>query len=674
MLTGRRAFDGEDMTDVLGAVVRLEPDWTALPPDVPPAIRTLLQRCLVKDCRRRVGDVAAVLFVLNNVASLVAGTNAAESDAAVSTASVEVRRWRRRTGWIAAAALVLVGAAIGISVWRMPRPISAAMTRAAIVLTPDLAVSGQGVALTPDGRTLAIPAGNRLVLRSLDREDARPLPGTEGATLPFFSPDGAWVGYVANGELRKIRIDGTTPRTISKALGVFTPPWWAADDTILFSVLGTGLFRVPAAGGTPELFTEARRDEGEITHGWPQMLPGGRTVLFTVTRASGSTAAVLPLDSRAWRILPQVTGSSAMYVPSGHLVFVSGNTFFAAPFDPASAIVTGMAVPVADRVERTFAIARNGTMAFLFREQPPSTGYQGVIVASDREGSLSMVRGQEIVTIQGASGGGMSFSPDGTRFAAGLRVPGNDSNRSHLWSYDLARGTRVQLTDRGPINAGPKWSVDGSRVAFTSTRETPGIYVQSPDPGSPVTLLLPRRQNVQSPQSLGSDSSLIYVEADPRTGFDVWVRDSHGATRTLLATPANERSPRLSPDGRWLAYASDVSGQSEVYVRPHSAPGRTEVVSNTGGSEPRWAGSRELIYRRGREVVAVPMVASGDAIAPGQPHVLFEIDDHPLNYDVSSDGTKFLFLQRADDNESIPAQVTLMLNWFEELKRLVPAK
>ena len=664
MLTGRRAFDGEDMVDVLGAVARMEPDWSLIPAAVPLPVTTLLKACLVKDPRRRVGDMASVLFVLNHLDSLLASSSA--------PASTQAAERRRRTLRVAAAAFVLGGIAVGSSVWLAKPSRPADVTRSTITLSGDVRLSGEGVALSPDGRTLAIPAGNRLVLRRLDRDEFTTLPGTDGATTPFFSPDGVWIGFVANNELRKVRLDGSTPTTIARGTSfIGGKPSWSADGTIIFGAIGGGLFRVSAAGGVPEPLTEPRRDVNEVGHTDPQVLPGGRSILFTVMKEGGGVGAVLDLDTREWRTLPQI-GTGATYLNSGHIAFFNRNTLLASRFDPAAGRTIGSPVPVMENVGASFAVAPNGTLAFRSSGDVDSIlTVRGRLQIADRSGRTTIVAPDNPVFLE--AGGGLTFHPkDPQRFLATIREP-DPISPAHIWMYDLSRpGTRVRLTTQGFINAWPIWNPDGTRFAFTSIRPPMGIYAQAPDPTAPATLLLARRDELLNPQAWAPDGSLLFYQVSRKTGLDIVVLDTKGATSTLVATSAAEMRPTVSSDGQWLAYQSDGSGQSEVYVRPFHGDGRTEIVSRGGGNYPRWVGTRELIYRRGRNVISVPVATKGGQLNPGQERELFEIDDYPIHYDVSADGTKFLILRREPQPAAAtPGQVHLVLNWQEDLKRLV---
>jgi serine/threonine-protein kinase len=343
-------------------------------------------------------------------------------------------------------------------------------------------------------------------------------------------------------------------------------------------------------------------------------------------------------------------------------------------FDASTGSVRSVRVALPDEVSTapspSFAVSSTGTLAFLPTGVFEVGTDRGSIALVDRKGATFPIAGANQVQAEG-TWNALGFAPGGHRFAASLRVPsGGDA---HLWLYEIDRGTRTRLTNEGPVNTAPQWTRDGSRLAFSSAREPQGIYVQSADQSAPAQLLLPRGPGPQVPSSWSADGQvLIFSETDPRTGRDIWMVSLTGQREAILATPADELSARLSPDGRWLAYESDSSGQPEVYVRSFHEPGSTTIVSTEGGTAPRWAGSGELVYRHGKQVVSVP-VTNGEALTLGPPTVLFEIDDYESQYDVSSDGQRFVMLLRpANTSDGTAGHVKVVVNWLDDLKRLVP--
>jgi Tol biopolymer transport system component len=657
MLTGQPAFGGEDVTIVLARVLERGANLDALPTTIQPAVRQAISLCLQKDPKKRVRDIGDVKLALEGAFETAAPPDRARAHASVS--------WKQVA--LASAATLILGAVLAGGAMRMATPfVPLHVTHAAITLTPDLPLSPTGIALSPDGQTLAMTAGNQIVLRRLDSTRLTPLSGTEGGRGPFFSPDGNWVGFVADGELRRIRADGSSRQTIGTVSPNFSFGFaWAADDVIYFGATGQGLFQVPASGGVPTLLTQPRREEGEISHLGPQVLEDSRTILFALARADGVVPALLNVETGEWRVVPGIRGAG-FYAPSGHLLYLQGETLFAVPMSLADGTITGPPEALFDGVSNDVALSADGTLAYV----PTSVarGNEGKISIVDRSGNVAAVVDDTVVRLN--SPGALRFSPD-----AGSVVASMASGRTDLWVYDLRRGARTRLTDEGPVNTSPVWSPDEQRVAFNSTREPPGIYVQSLDAPGSATLVLRRGTGPQLPGAWsGAGRTLVFVEVNSRTGLDLWTLTFDGKATPLLVTPAQETTPELSPDGRWLAYQSDTAGRDDVYVASFPSLGNSQLVSIDGGTSPRWAGAGEIVYRRGRQVVSVT-VTPGETLTLGRPTVLFEVDDVSNQYDVSPDGTKFLMLLRdAASAGSAPGQVNLVLNLFEELKRLVPTK
>jgi Tol biopolymer transport system component len=314
------------------------------------------------------------------------------------------------------------------------------------------------------------------------------------------------------------------------------------------------------------------------------------------------------------------------------------------------------------------ALSADSTLAYL--PNSTATGGQGQIAIVGRSGTVTSVVNDGVTL--GLASSSLRFSPDaGSIVAAVSSAP----NTTDLWLHDLGRGARTKLTEQGPNNAVPTWSPDGKQVAFSSTREPPGIYVQSLDAPGSAKLVLRRGPNPQSPGAWSPDGrTLVFMETNPRTGSDLWTLTLDGKAAPLLVTQAQERDPRLSPDGRWIAYQSNTAGRDDVYVASFPSLVNTQLVSIDGGTSPRWAGAREIVYRRGRQVVSVPVTPS-EKLTLGRSTVLFELDDVSVQYDVAPDGTTFLMLRRdAPGGGTVPGQVNLVLNVFEQLKRREPSR
>ncbi len=596
----------------------------------------------------------------------------------------KVPQWRVAVPWLVA---VLVG---GLAIWafmRGPAPGPVAPSRfplaTAPLVTNDLASS---VAISPDGTKLVYVAeqvGKRqLYLQEMGEMEATPIAGTENGRMPFFSPDGQWVGFAESqigGKLKKISLLGGPPYPLCEIRG-YLGAYWGPDDTIVFTTFaeasGAGIWRIAAAGGKPEPLIGPSVEEGEWVVGFPQVLPGGKDVLFSVLDGSLNTlrVEVLSLETGERKTLRE-GGNPARYAPSGHLVYAEGDSLLAAPFDLARLELTGAPVPVVDdvrmgsRVIANFSLSRNGTLVYV----PGGRKRGGNLVWVDREGKSEPTT-EHTIDVQGPR-----LSPKGDRIAMWIR-----GANPQVWVCEIERGALTPLTSEGQ-NGWPVWSPDGKRVVFPSMRlgSAPNLFWKSAD-GSGSAERLTTSEYAQQPYSWSSDGKLLFFHQarDPDTGWDVWVLPfgddgKPGSPEPFLKTPASELQPALSPDGRWLAYRSNVSGRPEIYVTPNPGPGGKVMISTDGGISPAWAPSGQELFYRNREedrLMVVDIVTEPE-LRPGKPRVLFEgpyerDQAFGRNYDVSSDGQRFVMIKPPE--ESVPQQINVVLNWFDELKRLVP--
>jgi serine/threonine-protein kinase len=573
-----------------------------------------------------------------------------------------------------------------VAVWdvmRAPQPPTRPTARLVVTLPPSdrLALGGftPVVALSPDGTRLVYVANRggstQLYVRALDRFEASPIPGTEGAATPFFSPDGQSVGFFAEGKLKKVSLSGGAPLTLSSA-PANRGGSWGPDDTIIFTPAATlGLFRVSAAGGTPKPLTVPDRKKGEYGHRWPDILPGGKAVLFTIwTGASFDDAriGVLSLETGERRILAE-GGTYARYVPTGHVVYARAGGLLAVPFDLRRLEVTGPPVSILDGVSMnpTFGAAEFSSSTDSSLAYVPGRSRVGerTLLWVDRKGAVQ--------PLPAPPRGYLSprLSPDGQRLAVAIE----GTNNLGLWLYDLARGTLTRLTASLPIPF-PIWTPDGKHVTFMSALSGALNLYWMPADGSGGVERLTTSENAQWPGSWSPDGQVLaFSEADPTTGYGIQVLRLEGdrKPRPFLQTPSNEYGPMFSPDGRWLAYGSDESGRQEIYVRPFPGPGGKLQISTEGGVEPVWArNGRELFYRNGDKMMAAA-VETKPTFAAAKPKLLFEghyeagIFAFEPNYDVSPDGQRFLMI-KGSEQESAPTQLNVVLNWSEDLKRLVP--
>ncbi|MBI3048649.1 MAG: protein kinase [Acidobacteria bacterium] len=671
MLTGKRAFEGEDLSETLAFVLTKEPDWRALSASTPASVLALLRRCLERDVRKRVADASTLLFVLDE-ATAPGASDRAEPERRAAVAN--------RPGWrrVAPAGAAAVGAALlaGAGVWWTMRPAPPRVVRTEIVTTGERALSIQGadrdVAITPDGSRIIYRGDNQLLVRALDQIEPH----------VFVSPDGQWLGFVDTvSTLKKVAIAGGPAVTIAQMDGAARGATWLPDDTVIFATgaLTTGLQRVSAAGGEPMVLTKPDRERGEGDHMWPELLPGGQAVLFTITPTRGgldnAQIAVLDIATGVYKVLVR-GGHHAHYVPTGHLVYGASGTLRAVPFDLDSRQIVGTPVPVLEGVATTLpgavdvSVAANGTMVYLPGRVGSLLAFSPVWV--DRMGR------EEPIGVPPRPYAYARLSPDGTRIALDVRGEQND-----IWLWDLIRKTMTRLTFDPGNNRGPVWSPDGRRMAFTAERDGgETIYWQASD-GTGAPERLTQGPVVQVPNSFSPDGRRLIFNQPDAPPYDLGVVTLEGERRAalILRAPYNEVNGEISPDGRWLAYQSNESGRDEIYVRPfpNVDAGRWQV-STDGGTRPVWSrNGRELFYFVvPGTLIAVP-VQLGTGFSAGTPQVVFKGAYGSVfaarHYDVSPDGRRFLMLKTAqatDDATSFRSLVVVQ-NWTEELKRLVPA-
>jgi Tol biopolymer transport system component len=706
LLTGRQAFQGESTTEILAAVLREEPDWQALPASTPGKIRDLLGRCLQKDLHRRLHDAADARIEIEEAL-------AAPALAEPTAAGKGIRTLGRRTLFLSVGTLLLSAAIAGIAAWNLKPSPPQPVTRMVINLPPGQQLAGlengPAVALSTDGTHLAYVArqggAQQLYLRAMDSLEARPLAGTEGAVNPFFSPDGQWLGFFAGQKLRKVSVSGGAALTLGNATTAGGASWGSQGIIVFTPQNVSSLRQVQDAGGAPQPLT--RFEKGEVSHRWPDFLPDGKAVLFA---ASGNTSswnnaqvAVQSLGTGQRRNLVQ-GGTQPGYTPSGHLVYAQGGNLMAVPFDPQRLAATGTAVPV---VEGVLQSPVTGAAQYSFS----STGSLVYVPGGVQATQLRLVWVSRNGLEQPLAAPSHAYlnprlSPDGRRVAVGITEQENQ-----IWLYDLSRETLTRLTFEGNTNLYPAWTPDGKRIAFSSNKEgPPNLFWQLADGSGGLERLTTSDYN-PTPNSWFPDGQLLtFHEVNPTTQRDIWVlrmgdpsagsgQVPSGASGQVLSagsgqvpsgasgqvrkaqpflrTPFNESSPRLSPDGRWLAYISDESGRYEIYVQPYPGPGGKWQISTEGGMEPVWnPNGRELFYRSGGKMMAVD-IATQPGFAAGKPRMLFEGQYVPTpatlpNYDVSTDGQRFLMVKPNEQAQSAPTQINVVLNWFEELKRRVP--
>jgi len=546
------------------------------------------------------------------------------------------------------------------------------------------------LALSPDGTKLVYAAGtfqgSQLYVRALDQLDPKPLDGTLGAGNPFFSPDGQWIGFVASASLKKVPVSGGAVVTlcslpkVSSAVAFNATTGgasWASDGAIVFaSGFGGGLWKVSEAGGNPQAVTTLDAGKGEVGHIWPEVLPDGKGILFTVLTSSGPDAYRVVVErpgSKTSQILVE-GGTFAHYAPTGHLVYAQAETLFAAPFDLERLAITGPAVSVLDGVwmdsgsgNARVTFAREGTVAF---DQATAADRRSLVWV-DRDGATTTLSAIERRFVQ------PSLSPDGKRLVVQVR----NGARSDLWLYQLDTATFSRMTFDGSAEF-PEWTPDGQKVVFdTVVAGRPSLLLQTVDGNQPAEQLLSAGTDGVWPGSWSPDGrTLAFMQWNPTTAGDINVIEPQGnrEPKPFIQTPATEWGGKLSPDGHWMAYISNESGRWEVYVQPFPSTGARRQISTDGGTEVIWARSgRELFYRNGQRLMAVA-IDTNPTFAARTPRPLFEgpyILGEPggHNYDVSPDGRRFVMIKPGEGEVGI-RPIQIMLNWFTELKRRVPTK
>jgi serine/threonine-protein kinase len=657
MLSGQRAFAGDDLSMTLAAVVMQEPVWASLPAATPRSVQQLLRRCLVKDPRQRIRDMGDVRLAL---------------ESANDPAPAPDRQTRHPLVWASAVIAVVSLAFAAFAMWNRPTAVQKTAVRFTIPLPPGQEITSYP-AITRDGQTVAYVTQQgtddaRLYLRDLNSFEARVVAGSSGARQPFFSPDGKWVAFFAQGQLQKVEVTGGAPVRLGEASYPFGGTW-NDDNTIIYTTsLSSGLLRIPASGGMPESVTKPDGAAQGYAHVFPQALPGGRSVLFTVWgQRQGS--AVLALDSGRWDlVLPEkgfgvgtfaATGGSA-----GRLLIVDAAAGIrAAPFDVAhpahtsadESVLANVYYEVETESLGWLAVSNTGTAVYA-TGNPARTS----LVWVDREGKIEPL-GKDQDAYREAI-----LSPDGVKAVV--------RHGLDLWIHDVQRGTRSRLTSGTGSNLLALWSRDGTRIIFASNRGGEwDIHAQPADGSRPAEVVL-KRPHDQFPLSVMADGTLIYTEIAAKTGRDLWVLSPDGTTTPLRVTPFNETQAQVSPgpEGapRRIAYASDESGQSEIYVQSYPGGANRILVSTAGGILPKWSrDGRELFYVTGDAVVAVAMQADGSV---GAPRRLFDRSNFLFNhrfhsYGVSLDGQRFLMIQR--DPGSVPRQLNVILNWSDAIDR-----
>jgi serine/threonine-protein kinase len=535
------------------------------------------------------------------------------------------------------------------------------------------------IAISPDGKQIALVLRTgektQLHLRVAGGNESKPVPGTEGAASPLFSPDGKWIAFFAGGKLKKFSVETGQIATLCDAGTGPRGAVWGPDDRIIYTPdTGSALLQVPASGGTPKPLTERKEERSDR---WPEVLPGNKAILFTIAKGgSWDDAQIIAqrFDTGERKVIID-GGTAPHYLSTGHLTYVHGGALTAVPFDAERLQVTGKAVPLVQGIlmeardgSAQYSVSRNGTLVYV-PSTVSSTDRQLVWVT--RDGSVA-----EMLKAPPRNYEHPRISPDGKRVVVGIT-----GDKPHIFLYDIAANTLKQVTTEAN-NALPIWTPDGKRFVYRSTKAGPwNVFWKNAD-GTGNTEQLTNSQFLTEPTSFSPDGKILaFSEQNTVTRRDIWILALDGERKAtpLIKTPADETVPRFSPDARWIAYVSDESGRAEVYVQPYPISGQKWQISTSGGREPVWApNGAELFYREGNSKMMVSDIKTTPSFSAAKPRLLFEGDyEGPIasrpNFDISSDGRRFLMLKPVDQGKST-AEVKVVANFVDDVRRRAPAK
>jgi eukaryotic-like serine/threonine-protein kinase len=680
MLAGARAFHGEDTSEILATVLKTEPDWGALPADTPASIRRLLRRCLEKDPRKRLSAMADARLEID------------EREPSLASAAVPAAppRWTSTLSLTAGVAIVAVLATVAMMKAIAPPSAPAGateVTRLTMTLPAGDEVAEKHLlplAISPDGSRVAYVATRdgvrRLFVRPLDASEPTALVGTEDARSPFFSPDGQWIGFFAQGKLKKAAVGSAAVQVVTANAPDPRGGAWGVDDSIYYAPTNvTGLWAVSASDGTPRQVTRLDRGRGEISHRWPEALPDGRLLFSSWTGPGPDEREIMLLTpGSGGRNAVLSFGDTPRYLPAGFLIYARLDTLLALPWRLSQASVGGgapISLPEFPRLENEgaadYAVSTNGTLAYV---AGGAARYAQRVVWVDGSGGI------EPLPMPERDYEAVALSPDRKRAVVQIR-----EGAMGLWLFDLERKTLTPFAASGGSSQAPVWTPDSRRIIYRGTRAgTRNLYWKFADGSGDEERLTIKEDVVQTPASVSPDGKwLVYGEAGGASvGAGVWamrLNPDQGASPEARELVREAWNGQISPDGRWMAFQSATSGQLEVYVVPFPGPGPRVPVSVNGGENPLWsADGRELFYTNGNRMMAVA-IAPGTAFSVSAPRQLFEGRYRPGSNSVTpfsvttKDRVRFLRVQQVQPDLAV-TRIEIVLNWIRQLRQPAPAK
>jgi Tol biopolymer transport system component len=696
MVTGRRAFQGKSQLSVASAILEKDPTpISTVKPMTPPALDHAIRRCLAKDPEERWQTARDLMLELKWIAD--SGLHAGVPGSVVSRS-----RLHERMAWGAATALAIVSIFAALGWWRATRTAPQHFPmRLSAELPPGARINrfrGSQLAISPDGTLIvvaeqSVPTGDwHLAMRRLDQGQFEPLSGTDHALMPFFSPDGKWVAFFSDGKLKKIAVQGGSPSTLCDAPAPRGGSW-GDDGNIVAAFNGgsSGLVRVSSGGGVPTQVTKPSAEKGEMAHAWPQVLPGGQAVLFTVYNSAAYDDAEIDVISfkNSERKTLHRGGYFGRYLSSGHLFFLHQDTLWVVPFDLSRLAVTTALQPALEEVNSNingggdFDFSQTGTLVYVSSNAESSFPYS--IWWLDSDGQTKPLQ------VTPGMYENPHFSPDGKRLAYELAI---SPAQADIWVKDLERGTTSRLTHLPGRNNAPLWTPDGRGIVFGSTRQAaPGIYwIRADGAGEAQRLTDSKTLHLQAPRAFSPDGKrLAYVQFGADIHWEIWTAPVEGDPDhpqlgnpvPFLRTSFSETQPAFSPDGQWLAYSSNESGKFELYVRPFPGPGGKWQISTGGGSYPIWSrdGRRLFFLTPDWRIVVANYTGKEGSFAAGKPqawsqkNLIYLGGNFP--YDLAPDGKHFAVVLNAGgattQEEKSVDSVTVLLNFFDELRRKVPS-